>query len=121
MVVIVPRHCTSVIIYFPAGDRPTLPYLNKFPVKHGKPINIAVQIGINYRTFGTFLLEDDNGAVVSVIERTMNFDPERINGDILMRWIRGQGKKPITWGTLITCLRDLELETLASDIEEALQ
>ena len=121
MVVVVPHHCTSVKTFFPAGDRPTLRNLKKFPVKHGKPIDIPVRIGINYRSFGIFLLEDDYGAIVSVIEGKMHFNSEKINEDILMQWIGGKGKRPFTWDTLVTCLRDVELGTLANDIEEVLQ
>ena len=107
--------------FFLAGDRPTLRNLKKFPVKHGKPIDIPVRIGTNYRSFGIFLLEDDYGAIVSAIEGAKNFDSVKINEEILMQWIGGKGKKPFTWGTLITCLQDVELGTLASDIEEALK
>ena len=41
---------------------------------------------------------------------------ERINTEILWEWIAGRGKKPVTWGTLIEVLRDIELCTLASEI-----
>jgi len=51
----------------------------------------------------------------------MMCNAERINEDILMKWIGGTGKKPLTWDTLVTCLRDSELQTLASDIERVLQ
>jgi len=95
--------------------------LKKFPNKHGQDINIPVQIGTNYRTFGTFLLKDDSGTIVSGIERAMMQDAERINEAILMRWIGGEGKHPLTWDTLVTCLQDSNLKTLASDIERVLQ
>ena len=93
----------------------------KFPNKHGQDINIPVQIGTNYRTFGTFLLKDESGTIVSGIERAMMQDAERITEAILMRWIGGEGKHPLTWDTLVTCLQDSKLKTLASDIERVLQ
>jgi len=96
--------------------------LKKFPNKHGQDINIPLQIGTNYFSFGIFLLEDDTGTIVLGIERAMMSDAERFNEAILMRWIDGKGKKPLTWDTLVTCLRDsVELEMLASVIEKALQ
>jgi len=111
----------SFIIFFATGDRPTMRNLKKFPNKHGQDINIPLQIGTNYRTFGTFLLEDDSGTIVSGIEMAMMWDAERINEAILMKWIGGKGQQPLTWDTLVTCLRDSELQTLASDIEKVLQ
>jgi len=95
--------------------------LKKFPSKHGQDINIPLQISTNYQTFGTFLLEDDRGTIVAGSERAMMSDAERINEAILMRWIGGEGKHPLTWDTLVTCLRDSKLKTLASDIEKVLQ
>ena len=46
---------------------------------------------------------------------------DKINEDILQRWISGKGLKPFTWDTLVKCLRDTELNTLANEIEEVLQ
>ena len=124
MVLVVLHHCNYVIVHlhsFATGDRPTMRNLKKFPSKHGQDINIPLQIGTDYRTFGTFLLVDDSGTIVSGIEMAMMSDAERINEAILMRWIGGKGKQPLTWDTLVTCLRDSELKTLAIDIEKVLQ
>ena len=49
-----------------------------------------------------------------------NNDAEQINQEILEQWIDGKGKQPVTWGALVKVLRDVELTTLASDIENAL-
>jgi len=98
------RHCNCAFIFFVTGDRPTMCIWKKFPNKHGQDINICVQIGTNYQTFGTFLLEDNSGTIVSGIERAMMCDAERINEDILMKWIGGKGQHPLTWDTLVTCL-----------------
>ena len=107
MVLVVPHHCNycnCAFLFFATGDRPTMRNLKKFPNKSGQDINIPLQIGTNYRTFGTFLLEDDSGTIVSGIERAMVCDAERINEDILMKCIGGKGQHPLTWDTLVTCL-----------------
>ena len=98
------------IIFFATGDRPTMRNLKKFPNKSGQDINISLQISTDYRTFRTFLLEDNRGTIASVIEMAMMSDAERINEAILMQWIGGKGKQPLTWDTLMTCLRDSELK-----------
>ena len=45
---------------------------------------------------------------------------DEINQAILEKWIGGRGQQPITWDTLVKCLRDTEMTTLANDIEEVL-
>ena len=42
---------------------------------------------------------------------------EEINKEILEQWITGRGKQPVTWKTLTEVLRDIELNTLAGEIE----
>ena len=83
-----------------------------------KIISIPQEIGTNYSQFGIFLLNDSNGTRVHNIELEYRGDVERINTEILREWATGRGKKPVSWGTLTTVLRDIELCTLASEIEE---
>ena len=42
---------------------------------------------------------------------------EKINMEIFQEWLIGRGKQPVTWATLVEVLRDIELSTLAGDIE----
>ena len=44
-------------------------------------------------------------------------DAEEINKEILEQWIAGRGTHSVTWKTLIEVLRDIELITLAREIE----
>ena len=44
-------------------------------------------------------------------------DAEEINKEILEQWITGRGTHPVTWKTLIEVLWDIELITLAGEIE----
>ena len=80
-------------------------------------INIAEKISIKYHDFGLLLLDDPNGTRVRNMELKYNQDAERINKEILQEWATGRGKKPVSWETLTEVLRDIELCTLASEIE----
>ena len=82
-----------------------------------RTINIPQEIGPNCYYFGLHLLDDPNGTRVKNIERDYR-ETERINTEILREWVTGRGKKPVTWETLTEVLRDIELGTLASKIEE---
>ena len=108
------------IFYFVTGDRPSLTELLDFPYKD-KTIDILELIGTNYVTFGTFLLDDKSGTIVSSIEKQRMQRSHEINKDILDKWIAGKGLKPVTWNTLVKCLRTAKLHILADDIEAVLQ
>ena len=80
-------------------------------------INIAEKISTKYYDFGLLLLDDPNGTRVRNMELKYREDAERINKEILQEWATGKGKKPVSWKTLTEVLRDIELCTLASEIE----
>ena len=93
-----------------------MPECIKFQGRERK-INIPQEIGTKYYNFGIFLLEDVTGDKIHNLERRYREDAERINTEILHEWVAGRGKQPVTWETLAEVLRDVELRTLASDIE----
>ena len=83
-------------------------------------MNIPQQIGANYFAFGILLLNDHTGAVVGSLELKCLKDPFQIKVEILQKWINGEGKKPVTWRTLLECLKDIGMSTLAEDTQQAL-
>ena len=101
---------------FLATDKPTLGELITFPGKRGK-IDISEQIGNNYKRFGILLLNDNDGVRVNAIERKHHDEGREINLQILQKWLEGNGKKPVTWKTLVDVLIDIGLTILADDIK----
>ena len=106
---------TFYLAYSLAG-KPTLPELLRFSLADEKRINIAKEIGDEYKCFGTLLLEDETGQKVKNMESKHHSDPSKINTLILEEWLNGKGKKPVTWAILVEVLRDIELSTLANNI-----
>ena len=80
-------------------------------------INIPQEIGIKYHDFGLDLLDDCNGVRIRSIAHEHRDNAEQINTEVLQQWITGRGKQPVTWKTLIQVLHDIELSTLAGEIE----
>ena len=78
-------------------------------------INIPQVIRIMYYQFGLLLLENDT---IRSIAHKHREDAERINIEVLEEWVAGRGKYPVTWQTLTQVLQDIELRTLAVEIEE---
>lgn len=101
-------------------ERPTLPELLRVPVKDGRRnISIPSEIGSRYFEFGVFLLNDTTGSKIESICREMRDNSEDIVRKILMEWLSGKGRQPVTWETLIQTLIDASLSTLAEDIRSA--
>ena len=92
--------------------------LTDFPAKI-RPFNIAERIGINYRSVGTALLNDERGTIVPAIVSEHRGNAEQINMEILRRWVQGKGIADCTWRGLLGVLRNNCID-LAKDIEETL-
>ena len=99
------------------GTKPTLPELLKFTCTDKRAVNISEEIATKYVQFGTFLLDDRTGSRVKIMAHKHHYDAEQINTEILQEWLTGRGKQPVTWTTLAEVLRDIELSTLAGEIE----
>jgi len=95
-----------------------MPRLINFSGKERKNINIPLEVGPKYTQFGILLLDDPYGARVTNMELFHRYDAQRINIQILSEWIDKRGKMPVKWRTLTEVLHDIELSTLASEIEE---
>ena len=90
-------------------EKPSLPKL--------LTLNILEAVGTNYRTFGTFLLNDETGSLVDAIEHDCLGQTHRITLRILQEWLAGKGEPP-TWDMLTTTLRKCKLNKLATKIEK---
>ena len=99
---------------------PSLPNFLDFKTSSGSSISIAEQIGTLHENFGILLLEDHTSAITTAIATQHQNNAVAINLDILTRWIQGQGKKPVTWSTLIGVLKDIGLRVLAQTFQEGL-
>ena len=98
------------------GDQVTLIECIRFQGEKRR-INIPQEIGVKYREFGLFLLDDPNGVRIRALAHKHNNDANEINTEIIEEWVAGKGKHPVTWKTLTQVLRDIELSALAGQIE----
>ena len=102
-------------------QKPTLPLLQRFPTQSEGVIKIIDRIGTKHHKLGICLLDDDDGMITANIEAHYKHDPPtRTTEAILQKWLQGTGRKPQTWDTLITVLREIKLNTLAQEIKDNL-
>jgi hypothetical protein len=79
-------------------------------------VNLAEKIGVKYRDFGVLLLEDKVGDLISAIASNQRGNPCDINRETFEHWLKGTGRQPVTWTTLVEVLGDIGLHKLADDI-----
>ena len=83
--------------------------------------DILTEIQNEHKRFGTLLLKDDSGNIIKGIEKaSTNGNPVDITVEILRQWLQGTGRLPVTWQTLVECLRDAKLNVAADYIEGAM-
>ena len=95
-----------------AGKAPTLQELHKYVV--GK-------VASQWERLAITLEVDDEGQRIAVIRRDLwGLGSEACCMQALQLWLRGEGRQPVSWKTLIECLDDMEYINLARSIRENL-
>ena len=94
---------------------PTMMDIICFPLQDSK-VDLTNEVGIKYRQFGIHLLEDQTGARISAMERELAKNAQDINYRVFQEWLQGNGRKPVSWVTLISVLEDIGLSQLAKSI-----
>ena len=84
------------------------------------PVRIITRIGREYAQLGIFLLNDEDGAVMTIIKENSRGNVEDINREMLRRWLAGAGAD-VSWKVLVETLKNFNLRMLAEDIVDALQ
>ena len=75
-------------------------------------IRLLEETSVHYKAIGTFLLNDESGAIVDGIADTARDKPVRL---IYGQWL--QKDEDHTWEKLIQCFRDVQLNYLAGKLE----
>lgn len=88
--------------------------LRSFKLRNGQTIDFVSKIGTLYKQFGAHILRDKNE--VDIIEHGCHYQPKCIVDGILGDWLKGKGRRPVTWGTFAECLEKSNLSLLAEDI-----
>ena len=61
---------------------------------------------------------DQDGTVLEDIKRTCKDDSKACCREVLLRWLRGEGEGPPSWGRMIDCLQRIGAVEAVADIEE---
>ena len=111
--------CFNLTI-FPTDDKPNLGELEDLKTRGGESINILQRIGTDYERFGIRILADETGDKIEEIKDEQTA-ASKIKRAIARQWLKGNGKNPVTWRTLVEVLDNMGLRELTKEIREALQ
>ena len=96
-----------------------MPQMTIFQSK-SRNIDIVEGIGIKWEKVGTALLDDKDGTIIPAIAEQYSYNVERINMEILRRWVQGKGIPDRTWRGLLGVLK-VHCVSLAESVEETLR
>ena len=71
-----------------------------------------------YKRLGNILLKDPNGVRVLAMEKSHPHSVDDVVYEIFRQWL--QEDADATWGKLVQCLKDVNLNPLAQEIESSL-
>lgn len=63
---------------------------------------------------------EENDRMIEVVRRNNAGNVKDACRDVLLKWLAGNGRKPVTWTTFIDVLQDMQESTLAAKIKAAL-
>ena len=86
----------------------------------GKNIRIIKTISPVWKDLGDLLDFDDNGTELDIIAKEHPLDPKACCRAMFQHWLKGNGRIPCTWRTMVKLIKDTNQETLAEDIETLL-
>ena len=94
--------------------------MNDFQLLKGKDRTVQIIKSISYKWDSVayrFLFEPSE--VRSITRDSFN-EAEIACEKMLSKWLLGEHRAPVTWNTVVKCLRECEFRTLADDLEHIL-
>ena len=83
-------------------------------------IKIIKRLAPSWSTVGILLAFDDEGTQVETIDKKHRGDPVACCQAMFQHWLSGNGRKPLSWRTVIELLEDADQEVLAGEVRNAL-
>ena len=99
---------------------PRMDELKLLKTRDGRDIRVVTEIaGCSWQDMAYAL--NFSLAEVGVISKNNPMDVESACADLLSRWLEGGHRQPVSWRTIVNCLRERELNVLASQVHDYIQ
>ena len=83
----------------------------------GKRLEIIDSIAPDWKDFGIHLDFDKTGRTIARIAREHHDRPIDCCTEMMQEWLKGRGRQPATWATLIDLLKNGKMNVLAQELE----
>ena len=102
-----------------ADSMPLLPQLHILKSSSGKVVKVKENVCAQWGNVATHLIFSPN--LIDIIKKD-NVKAEEAFDDMMKRWLNGTvgTRHPITWRTLLAVFREIDHNTLATDLETIL-
>lgn len=109
-------------VVFPAVQQaPRLAHLKLMKTSTGEKVEVIKALAPNWHDFGDHLDFDFKGEKLDQIKaECLHEGPTVCCRNMFKHWLKGNGRQPATWETLIELLEDFELPMLVQQIKCAL-
>ena len=102
-------------------EKPQLAQLRMMKTPTGGRVEIIKTVALKWREFGSLLDFDPDGLTLDLIEADKKlWGSVACCEEMFQQWLRGEGKQPATWETLIGLLEDAKKYYLAKKVKEIL-
>ena len=111
------------INHLTADSTPKSHQLLRLVGRNGEEVRIRDHLAPNWEDLFLclgFEPAEENHNMISTIRRNNVGKVEDACRDVLLKWIAGSGRKPVTWATFIDVLIDMGESTLADKIRQLL-
>ena len=102
----------------PPDTQPTLMQLVYMVAPSGKRVRIIRNIAAKWEIVGIHFNFDPTGYTIDLINSRNSSKPLLCCTDMMRMWLRGNGRQPATWATLVNVLRNAEFNVLADEMEQ---
>ena len=84
--------------------------------QRGKKLKLIKRVAANWEDVATRL--HFPGYTIKAISRDCQHQSDQACRSMFTRWLDGEGRKPITWGTLIDALNETDLSSVAQELDK---
>ena len=96
------------------------PRMNEFQLLKGRDCTVQIIKNIAYKWESVAYRFHFETYEVNTITRDSFNEAETACEKMLSRWLLGEHRTPVTWSTVVKCLRECEFRTLADDLDRIL-
>ena len=101
-------------------EKPRLADLISLSSNEGEKIEIVNSVASSWKHIGALMDFDEAGDRLDLTQEMFG-DPVACCKDVFQHWLRGNGKQPATWRTLIELLEDIHYRDLAKKVRKAVK